>query len=61
MDGPAGPKGDTGPQGPKGAPGNQGPEGPSGEKGTSGPKGIITFHAKINFLLILKLCDRLNV
>ena len=54
MDGPAGPKGDTGPQGPKGAPGNEGPEGPSGEKGASGPKGIIMFHAKINFLLILK-------
>ena len=42
MQGPQGPKGDTGatgPQGPKGDTGATGPQGPKGDTGPAGPKG----------------------
>lgn len=39
LQGPQGPKGDTGPQGPKGDTGDTGPQGPKGDTGPQGPTG----------------------
>ena len=39
IQGPQGPKGETGSQGPKGDQGETGPQGPKGETGETGPQG----------------------